>query len=192
MSKIPREAGRSSFDIIDHQKLMDTLPASGVDFVLDFGCGIGNYLFALANHYFEAGNLLGVDLWGEGIDTLNRKARDLGIAQIKGIKASGLNLDFIGDAEVDLLLMATVLHDLAERDEDAAALRETFRVLRQGGTLAVVEYKKVQTMRGPPVSIRISETELLSLVRPFGFTKANTSSLGPQCYISTFRKNQRS
>lgn len=188
MTRVPREAGKTSFDIIDQQKLLDTLPASGVDFVLDFGCGVGNYLFALAGRYPEAGSLVGIDLWGEGVDTLNRRARDLGNHRVRGIEASGLDLGFIGDSQVDLLLMATVLHDLAERDEETAALSEVSRVLRPGGTFAVVEYKKVQTTRGPPLSIRISEIELSAMVRPFGFADGNITSLGSFCYVSTFMK----
>jgi ubiquinone/menaquinone biosynthesis C-methylase UbiE len=190
-NKIPKEAGKSSFDLIDQQKLRDALSASKVDFILDFGCGVGNYLFALADRYPEAGKLVGIDLWGEGIDTLNRRARDLGISHVKGIKANGLNLDIISDAQVDLLLMATVLHDLAERNEDAAALKEVFRVLRPGGTLAVVEYKKVEARRGPPLNVRISETELPDMVIPFGFTGGTASDLGPCCYISTFTRAGR-
>lgn len=191
MSEVPKEAGKSTFDIINQQKLMDTLPASGVDSILDFGCGVGNYLFALAEYYPEAGKLVGVDLWGEGIDILNQRARERGALRVRGVTASGLDLDFIGDGQVDLLLMATVLHDLAERKEEVSALEEVARVLRPDGTFAVVEYKKVETMRGPPVSIRISETELPVMVRPFGFAEGITSDLGTYCYISTFARNDK-
>lgn len=191
MSRVPKEAGGTSFDIIDQPKFLDALPASGTDFILDFGCGIGNYLFALAGRYPEAAQLVGIDLWDEGIDTLNRKARELDKPRVKGIKTDGLDLGFIEDSRVDLLLMATVLHDLAERYEEVAALNEVSRVLRPGGTLAVVEYKKVQTRRGPPVAIRLSETELAAMVIPFGFADGQTTDLGLQCYISTFRRVEK-
>jgi hypothetical protein len=52
-----------------------------------------------------------------------------------------------------------------------------------------VEYKKIETMRGPPVSIRISEAELPVMVGPFGFAEGITSDLGTNCYISTFSRN---
>jgi ubiquinone/menaquinone biosynthesis C-methylase UbiE len=188
MGKVPKEAGKSSFDLIDQRKFLDALPAAGVNFILDFGCGVGNYLFALAGHYQGAGKLVGIDLWPEGIDILNRKALDQGNTRVQGVRASGLDLAFVDDSLVDLLLMATVLHDLAERGEEAAALAEVSRVLRSGGTFAVVEFKKVQTMRGPPVSVRISENELLSLVKPYGFAENTTCDIGPQCYLSTFER----
>lgn len=188
INRVPREAGSSSFDLIDQETFLEALPPSGVDFILDFGCGIGNYLFLLADRYPEAGKLVGVDLWGEGIDTLNRRAREYDHSRVRGVKASGLDLNFIGDGQVDLLIMSTVLHDLAERNEEAAALKEVSRVLRLDGTLAVVEFKKVQTRRGPPVFVRLSETELAAIVMPFGFDEGKTTDLGPQCYISTFKR----
>lgn len=193
MSSVPKEAGKSSFDLIDQQRLFEVLPASGVDFVLDFGCGVGNYLFALADYYSDARKLVGVDLWEEGINILNRRARELGLPRVKGVKSSGLDLGFIAEAQVDLVLMATVLHDLAERSEEEAALKEISRILHHGGTLAVVEFKKVEAKRGPPISIRISESELPAMVKPFGFAENNTADIGPHCYISTFTRdgNQR-
>ena len=191
MSRVPREAGSSSFDLIDQRKFLDALPASGTDFILDFGCGIGNYLFAIADRYPGAGNLVGIDLWGAGIDTLNQRAQEHGATRVRGVNASGLELDFIGDGQVDLLLMATVLHDLAERGEETAALKEVSRVLRSGGTLAVVEFIKEETRRGPPVFIRLSKTELAAMVMPFGFAKGKMTNIGTPCYLSTFKRVER-
>lgn len=188
MRKVPREAGGTSFDLIDQAKFLEALPVSDVGFILDFGCGIGNYLFALAERYTEAGRLVGIDLWREGVDALNRKAGEQDQPRVRGVLSDGLAMDFVGDGQVDLALMATVLHDLAEREEEAGALNEVFRVLRPGGTLAVVEFRKVQTLRGPPVHIRLSEAELAAMVLPFGFSGAETAGLGPQCYLSTFKR----
>jgi len=188
MSMVPKEAGKSSFDLIDQQQFLGALPASGVDFILDLGCGVGNYLFPLAGHYPEAGKLVGIDVWEEGIDILNRRALDLVMPRVQGVKASGLDMDFITDAQVDLLLMATVLHDLAERGDETAALTEASRVLRPGGTLTVVEFKKVEARPGPPVSIRISGSQLAAMVRPFGFAGGSISDIGPHCYVSNFTR----
>lgn len=191
MDRVPREAGKTSFDLIDQRKLFDVLPAEGVDSILDFGCGIGNYLFLLSTRYPDANQLVGIDLWEEGIDTLNQRARELGDSRVRGVRESGLHLDFIGDGQVDLLLMATVLHDLAERNEEKGALKEASRVLRPGGTLAVVEFKKMQARRGPPLFVRLSETELSAMVGPFGFAEGATADIGSDCYLSTFERIDR-
>ena len=82
VTRVPGEADRSSLVIINQEKLVEALPSAGVDFILDRGCGVGNDLFALAERYPEAGKLVGVDFWGEGINTLNRKTRERGIPRV--------------------------------------------------------------------------------------------------------------
>jgi ubiquinone/menaquinone biosynthesis C-methylase UbiE len=79
-----------------------------------------------------------------------------------------------------------VVHDLAERGVAPAALAEAARVLRPGGWLAVVEFKKIPTEHGPPVAVRLSPGELASLVAPAGFAEPTVVDLGSHAYLALF------
>jgi ubiquinone/menaquinone biosynthesis C-methylase UbiE len=88
---------------------------------------------------------------------------------------------------VDAVLMATVLHDLAQVGTAKGALGETVRVLRPEGRLHVVEFVKVDGPPGPPRSVRISPEELVEVVGPFGFREERSVETGPSTYLSTFQ-----
>ena len=92
----------------------------------------------------------------------------------------------LGDQSVDVCLIATALHDLAEEKAAAGALKEIARLLKPGGRLVIVEFKKMEGPPGPPLDIRFSPEELDELVSPYGFEKERTLESGDFFYTSTF------
>ena len=73
MSHKPIAAGKSSFDLIDSQKLFSELPLKdGISF-LDVACGAGKYSVALSDHIGNSGTIYAVDLWKEGLDSLSKQ-----------------------------------------------------------------------------------------------------------------------
>ena len=87
---------------------------------------------------------------------------------------------------IDLCLMATVLHDLVQDGTSHGALQEIKRVLRPGGTFAVLEFKKIDGPPGPPKAIRLAPEEMERLVSPFGFKPEKTIECGDYHYVSLF------
>lgn len=182
----PHEAGKSSFSLIDFEAFVTALDPSGAKVIADVGCGVGNYSIPLARKLGPGTRIVGFDLWAEGVEKLNETARKEGLDWLSAARAEAGNLAPLSDNSVDILFMATVLHDLAERKDEAEALAEAARVLRPGGTLGVVEFKKIESNPGPPLSIRLSPEEVEALVTPHGFTLRSVTSLGPITYVSTF------
>jgi ubiquinone/menaquinone biosynthesis C-methylase UbiE len=87
---------------------------------------------------------------------------------------------------MDLILMATVLHDLKEAGVQDGALTEARRLLKRHGTFAVVEFKKMPGPPGPPMTIRLSPEDADALVSTFGFRKTGLHEVGPYNYVMTF------
>jgi ubiquinone/menaquinone biosynthesis C-methylase UbiE len=87
---------------------------------------------------------------------------------------------------MDLILMATVLHDLKEAGVQDGSLAEARRLLKRHGTFAVVEFNKVPGPPGPPISIRLSPDGVTALVEPFGFARTGLHEVGPYNYLMTF------
>lgn len=86
---------------------------------------------------------------------------------------------------VDICLMATVFHDLLREGTGEVPLREIARVLRTGGTLAIVEFKKVEDGPGPPLSVRLSDHEVEEALKPFGFRKERVSDIALSIHRSS-------
>jgi len=186
MAKTPIAAGKSSFDLVDPQKVFAELNLQPDCVLLDIACGVGNYAIAAAEIIGEHGLIYAVDLWEEGIEMLRTRASDLGLTRIRAEVADvGRHLP-LADASVDVILLATVLHDLAVDGAAAGAMNEIGRVLKPGGRLVVIEFDKIENSPGPPIAIRLSPGEVADLVSPHGFLEEHIIPVGPTTYLVKF------
>ena len=182
----PRGAGKSSFSLLDHDRLFETLPLQKGSTFVDLACGPGDYAVAGAGIVGDEGLVYAVDIWEEAIASLFEHVKSQGIKNVRAVVANlGYRLP-IESRSVDVCLIATVLHDLVQEQVDQKALEEAARILKSMGTLAVVEFKKEESPIGPPISIRLSPEEVESLVLPHGFSKLTFKELGPHHYLVTF------
>jgi ubiquinone/menaquinone biosynthesis C-methylase UbiE len=184
----PPGAGKSSFELIESEKLLGALPLSQDITFLDLGCGAGNYTLAVAEVLGKHGVVVALDLWQPGLETLEERAAAAGRHNIRARLADISKLVPLADGSVDVCLMATVLHDLAEFGLAGGALKEAHRVLKPGGFLAIVEFDKVEGPPGPPMRIRLAPEEVENLVAPYGFQKTRTTRVGPYNYLMLFIK----
>ena len=74
----PPGAGKSSFDLIEPEKLLGELPLRKDMLFLDLGCGAGDYTLAVAEVIGKHGVVVALDLWEEGIETLQERAAAAG------------------------------------------------------------------------------------------------------------------
>lgn len=188
MSHPPPAAGKSSFDLVDPQKVFAEMNLQPDSVLLDVACGIGNYTVAAAEFIGDRGAIHAVDLWAEGIAILQQRVRELGLTHIyAGVVDVSRHLP-LSDASTDVALLATVLHDLVEDGAAAGAIREVARVLRPGGRLVVIEFDKIASSPGPPIAIRLSPGEVADLVSPHGFLEEHIVPVGPTTYLAKFVK----
>jgi ubiquinone/menaquinone biosynthesis C-methylase UbiE len=186
-SPTPPAAGKSSYDLIDPAILWAALNLPQGITLLDLGCGQGNYSLAAASLIGPTGAVYAVDLWEEGLAALKERAAREGRANLKPL-AAGAGQVPMESRSVDVVLMATVLHDLVEAGTAAGALAEVSRVIKAEGRLAIVEFHKIDGPPGPPRHIRLDPAEVEAMVAPYGFTRQQTVNLGPYNYLITFMK----
>ncbi|TWI68600.1 methyltransferase family protein [Desulfobotulus alkaliphilus] len=191
MNEEPIAAGKSSFELLDRQRLKDALgPLEGL-VILDAACGAGNYTLALARWTGLHSRIYAVDLWEKGIFDLRKRIEDAGFTHIQALVADLSQGTTLAPESVDICLAATVLHDLALEGKAEGMLQALARTLKPGGRLAVVEFEKVAGPPGPPEHIRLSPEELTEMVRPFGFSLQETRPVGELLYLAVFSKQDQ-
>jgi ubiquinone/menaquinone biosynthesis C-methylase UbiE len=182
----PIGAGASSFELIDPTLLFSKLRLREGMVFLDLACGKGLYSIAVAEAIGEKGWVYAIDLWEEGIAHLRKEISARGLKNIKAMVADASKRIPLGDNQVDLCLMATVLHDLVRIKAHEGVLREVRRVLNPEGPLAIIEFKKIDGPPGPPRHIRLSPGEVEGILNAYGFKKKRTHQIGPYNYLMTF------
>jgi ubiquinone/menaquinone biosynthesis C-methylase UbiE len=80
----------------------------------------------------------------------------------------------------DVALVANVLHDF---ENPVLVLRKVYGSLRRGGVLGVVDWKKIETPFGPPLSIRLSVEESIGIVEGSGFRVLEVENSYPYHYL---------
>jgi ubiquinone/menaquinone biosynthesis C-methylase UbiE len=185
--KKPIAAGSSSIDLVDVEKLFAELRLREGDIFLDVACGNGAYSMAASEYVGESGHIYAVDLWKEGIESLKQEIRTKQVANIDAHVADVSKRIPVEDHIIDVCLLATALHDLIQDGTDKGTLHEIKRVLNPQGTLAVVEFIKIDGPPGPPIHIRLSSEELEKHLRPYSLDMIRKIDIGPFLFLGLFK-----
>lgn len=128
----------------DRERLLDLVPWSGAEMVLDVGCGRGLLLVAAASRV-PSGRAVGIDLWQAEDQSGNRPEATLANARAEGVAervevltGDARQLPF-SDGSFDVVVSHWVVHNLYEQADRTRALAEMARVLKPGGWVLVAD-----------------------------------------------------
>lgn len=178
----PIAAGKSSFDLVDVPLVFKEIGLNTARSFLDIACGIGRYALAAAPVIGPGGIVYAIDLWEEGITALHEAIKTRAIDNIEPIHGDVSKRLPFDDHSIDICFMATVLHDLVHDNTAKGALPEISRVLRRGGRLALIEFKKIAGGPAPPIEIRLAPEQIESLLFPYGFVTQKLFDTGTSTY----------
>jgi ubiquinone/menaquinone biosynthesis C-methylase UbiE len=167
-SKILDDPQRPSFE--NPNVILSGAGVKPGDVTADIGCGTGFFTLPLANLVGETGKVFALDTSLTMIKQLIRKARSL--RQVEPIH-SRENRFPLKDDSLDFVLLANMIHELEDRK---LFLKEVLRVLKPGGKICVVDWKRKKMDIGPPLKILFTKERIEEMLRQSGFSRIRSLS----------------
>jgi SAM-dependent methyltransferase len=158
---------------------------------LDLGCSAGLYAREVARTLDGRGEVVGVDISPSMLGEAARRSRNVG-SSVSLARADIHNLPF-ADASFSGAVCGGTLNELGD---PARALRETRRVLKPGGRVAIMGILRATTVRGRRLQRFLSTggirffaaEELQSLLGHAGFDPSPPRIHGPVFFVSATRR----
>jgi ubiquinone/menaquinone biosynthesis C-methylase UbiE len=178
--------GRPSSIFFSPDQVLGKLGIKEGNIILDAGCGDGFISLAASQLVGESGLVFAVDLDPHSIDNVIQVARQKRIENIDVINADISKTLPIENRIIDICLMVNVFHGIMENEETRPVMRELKRILQYDGKLVIVDFKKIESYPGPPVSIRLEPEKMESILREHGFEKVDYFEIGNYHYGMVF------
>jgi ubiquinone/menaquinone biosynthesis C-methylase UbiE len=178
--------GRPSSIFFSPEQVLNKLEIREGHTLLDAGCGDGFISIAASKLVGESGLVFAIDQDEQSIEQLKREIELKEIMNIRSIKADIAKSIPIDDNSIDICFMVNVFHGIVENEEVESALAEIKRVVKTDGDFAVVDFKKMETFPGPPISIRLEPHQLESILMKYDFEKRNYFEVGQYHYAAVF------
>ncbi len=156
--------------------------------IADFGSGSGYFAIILGQRVGKDGRVYALDVQETALDNVRVKAKAAGLENIETIRT---NLEVVGssglaDNSQDMVLLANILFQ-SEQKEDI--IKESKRVLKEGGVLVIIDWKRGAGGFGPPDNLRTDEVAMQSLVMGEGLVFENEIGAGQFHYGLKFKKS---
>jgi ubiquinone/menaquinone biosynthesis C-methylase UbiE len=162
------------------EEVVKALSIKEGEVIADIGAGSGYFTFRLARPVGEKGRVYAVDVSPDMIRHLNRRVRDLKVGNVVTILCAPDD-PLLCDDSVDRFFICDTWHHIEGHAKYLALLR---KMLKPGGQVIMVDFKKTKTPVGPPMEIRIDRDDLVREMEANGFQlAAEHTFLGYQYFL---------
>lgn len=155
-----RIQGRTTESFIDARDVILRLDLKGDEVFMDAGCGDGHVVMDAYDMMDDAATIYAVDIYEPSIEDLEKDLEKDGITNVIPVQSDISDKIAIDDDVVDICLMINVFHHFVAMEETDDAISELKRVIKPGGKIAVMDYKKMDSGYGPPLKFKSSPEEL--------------------------------
>jgi arsenite methyltransferase len=147
------------------EEVVQALHIKEGEVIADIGAGSGYFTFRLAQAAGETGRVYAVDVSPDMIVHLNRRVRDLHSRNIVTVLCAPDD-PLLADGSVNRFFICDTWHHIGGHAKYLALLK---RMLKPGGQVIMVDFKKAKTPVGPPMEMRISRDDLVREMEANGF-----------------------
>ncbi len=150
----------------------------GMTFI-DLGSNEGFFTLPAAKIVGPKGQVYAVDVDKQAIETLNQKLTNLGTSNFGTVSGRAEDTVF-GESIADFVFLGTVLHDFAD---PLQVLKNARTMLKPSGKLVNLDWRKKETVMGPPLDIRFSKAKSRALIEEAGMRVTSVKNYDDSYYL---------
>ena len=169
--------------ILPPEVLIDEMPIHENHTLLDIGAGSGFFTIPMAKKTKEI--VYALDFDSRMLNVISEKAIKEDLQNIKLIESTieALSLE---DESIDFVMASLILHEVESLSK---VLSKLYEVTKIGGHLLCLEYEKDEKIiKGPPMDIRISSTDLEQSLLNSGFKSTKITRINDSIYTILGKK----
>lgn len=149
--------------------------------IADIGAGTGYFSLPFAKAVGNAGNVLAVDFQKEMLALIREKLGRLGTPANIGLVEGEAARTGLANESCDIVFMANIWHEL---DDHPEVLKESARILRADGVLAIIDWRAdLPASPGPPREHRVSLKEVESTLLHNDWSILSATTVGRFSYL---------
>jgi|TARA_B110000263_G_scaffold242599_1_gene248273 ubiquinone/menaquinone biosynthesis C-methylase UbiE len=168
---------------VDPHLLIAELPLRTDMTVADIGSGPGYFSVPLAKYLYD-GKVYAIDVQQGMLDIVVKQAEAVRVNNIETVlsKEAKIPLD---DASVDIALLSNVFH---ETSSPTRLIRDVERIVKKGGWIVIMEWKKEEMTAGPPLKERIALEDVEKLIDKINLPIKARRTIGKSRYLVLVEK----
>lgn len=174
-SKLDSEWRRSNLPPLP---VLEKMGLCSDDILADIGCGIGYFTVPAAQIVNPEHSIYALDKLEEMLAETQERASAANAANIITVHTDDYDLK-LPDESVTFALLVNVFHEIDNKERFLSEIR---RILSKGGRIAVIDWEKEITEKGPPVEDRVAKEETASLLNLSGFPVTGTMQFAGMLY----------
>jgi len=173
---------------LNPDEVIESLDIRPGERVADFGCGAGFFSVPLAKKVGSSGKVYSFDIRPEALEATRAKSK---LYHLFNIDASRADLELpngsgLKNESVDKVFISNILFQVKDK---SALVRETARILKQGGKIAIIEWSDLAPgAGGPSLEERIGEDEARKIFESERFAFERTFKAGSHHYGIIMKK----
>ena len=150
--------------------------------VVDVGAGIGFFALPIARRV-SRGWVYACDILPVMLEYVRKAQEREQVRNLTPVLCGEVHVP-LPSGLADVVLMVNLHHEFDAPDRTLAEAR---RLLKPGGVLAALDWKKIDTPHGPPLDVRLEPAAVAAQMRAAGFTDPREHDLFPQHWFLTAR-----
>ena len=151
--------------------------------IADIGSGSGYFTLPLARAVGGTGRVYGVDFSPDMIRHLNRRIRDQNVTNVVTVLCAADD-PLLGGGSVDRFFICDTWHQIEGRPRYLGLLK---KMLRPGGEVIMVDWKKAKAPVGPPIELRVARDDVVQEMGANGFRLAAEHTFLEHQYFLVFK-----